>query len=285
MAKEIVVISGKGGTGKTTLVGSFAHLASQKVMVDCDVDASDLHLLLNPRVREEHEFYGGSIASIDKEKCSECGFCESMCRFEGIKDFQVNSLNCEGCHFCYHLCPEGAIEMKEEMAAKWYLSETRHGPLIHGRMGIGAENSGKLVAALRRKSWELAREEGARYIISDGPPGIGCPVIASITGADLALIITEPSLSGLHDLERIADTSKHFRVPLLACINKYDLHEGKSQEVEDFCGKKDIKVAARIGFDPGVSASLVEGVPLTEYSQGRASREVKSLWQEILNNL
>ncbi len=283
--KEIVVISGKGGTGKTSIVGSFASLISKAVLADCDVDAADLHLLLEPIIKEEKPFYGGKVAFIDEIKCNECGLCEEMCRFEAIESFKVEPVFCEGCCFCYYLCPEEAVQMKDDFSGHWFLSETRYGPLVHARLGVAAENSGKLVAEVRQKAREVAREKEASYILTDGPPGTGCPVIASITGADLALVVTEPSISGLHDLERIADVTKHFNIPSLVCINKHDLHPGKSREIENYCEKENIKVAGRVRFDSRVIEALIEGKSLVEYSKGKAAQEVKGLWLEVLNNI
>lgn len=280
--KEVVVISGKGGTGKTTIVGSLASLAEEKVLTDCDVDAADLHLLLQPEVKEENEFYGGEKASIDKKMCSECGLCEEMCRFGAIDNFQVDSIFCEGCRLCFNLCPEEAVSMEAEFSGHWYVSQTRYGPLVHAKLGIAAENSGKLVSRVRSKAHEIARETRARYIITDGPPGIGCPVIASMTGADLVLIVTEPTLSGFHDLERVVDAARHFNVCPLVCINKYDLHPGRSQEIEDYCKDKRIKLGGKVSFDRDVIGSIVHGLPLVEYSDGKASGEIKKIWQEIL---
>ncbi len=280
--KEVVVISGKGGTGKTTIVGSIASLAANKLLTDCDVDAADLHLLLDPELKEKNEFYGGKKAYIDRSKCNECGLCEEMCRFGAIKEFEVQEVFCEGCHFCYHLCPEDAVTMEDQLSGHWFISDTRYGTLIHAELGIAAENSGKLVALIRRKAWEIAREREAEYIITDGPPGIGCPVIASLTGADAALIVTEPTISGFHDLERVIKTANHFNVLPLVCINRHDLHLGKTREIEDYCSRNGIRVGGKISFDREVVASIVEGLPLVEYSKGKASQEIKELWQEVL---
>ena len=184
--KEVIVLSGKGGTGKTSIVGSFAALAKDKVLVDCDVDAADLHLLLQPAVRDKHEFWSGQSAVIDEEKCTRCGLCQDMCRFKAINDFEVDAISCEGCGLCCHMCPAGAIEMKENMAGHWSISNTTYGPLVHARLGIAQENSGKLVATVRQQARRIAENHGLQFIISDGPPGIGCPVISSLSGASLA---------------------------------------------------------------------------------------------------
>ena len=220
--KEVVVLSGKGGTGKTSIVGSFAALAKSKVLVDCDVDAADLHLLLQPARRERHEFWSGQTAFIAEDRCTQCGLCQELCRFKAIKDFRVDPISCEGCGFCSRICPTEAITMKENLAGHWFISDTRYGPLVHAQLGVAQENSGKLVATVRQQERQMAEKEVADYIISDGPPGIGCPVISSLTGANLALLVTEPTLSGIHDLERVLGVCRHFGVPALVCINKYD---------------------------------------------------------------
>jgi len=212
--KEVVILSGKGGTGKTSIVGSFAAIAKNKVMADCDVDAADLHLLLAPSVKEEKEFRSGQVAVIDEEKCTQCGLCQDVCRFDAITDFEVDPISCEGCGFCSHICPVEAISMKESLSGFWFTSNTKYGPLVHARLGIAQENSGKLVALVRQRAKEIAESDGLDYIISDGPPGIGCPVISSLSGANLALLVTEPTLSGIHDLERVLGVCHHFGIRL-----------------------------------------------------------------------
>ncbi|RLC70427.1 MAG: (4Fe-4S)-binding protein [Chloroflexi bacterium] len=279
--KELVVLSGKGGTGKTSLVGSFAVLAQNKVLADADVDAPDLYLLLQPQVREQAEFWGGQLAFIDEEKCTGCGLCEELCRFKAIKDFKVDELSCEGCGFCSHICPAEAIHMKERMAGHWYISETKYGPLVHARLGAAQENSGKLVALVRNKAKALAEENHLEYIITDGPPGIGCPVISSVAGANLALLVTEPTLSGMHDLSRALGLCQHFNVPALVCINKYDLNEENASRIEAYCSDMGLKLVGRIPFDNVVTKALACGVPVVEYTDGRVSREIESLWREI----
>ncbi|GAI55778.1 unnamed protein product, partial [marine sediment metagenome] len=191
--KEVVVLSGKGGTGKTSIVGSFAALAESKVLADCDVDAADLHLLLNPSIKEENEFWSGEVAVIDDEKCTQCGLCQDVCRFDAINDFKVDPISCEGCGFCYHICPDEAITMRENLSGQWFISDTKYGPLVHARLGIAQENSGKLVAVVRQRAKQIADKHDFDYIISDGPPGIGCPVISSLSGANVALLVTEPT--------------------------------------------------------------------------------------------
>lgn len=279
--KEVVVLSGKGGTGKTSIVGSFAALARSKVLVDCDVDAADLHLLLQPTTRENHEFWSGRVAFIDKGKCTQCGLCQELCRFNAITDFRVDRVSCEGCGFCSQICPAQAITMKEIMAGHWFISDTRYGPLVHARLGTAQENSGKLVALVRQKARELSEKTGIDYIISDGPPGIGCPVISSLSGASVALLVTEPTLSGIHDLERVLGVCRHFSVPALVCINKYDINEENSRQIEGFCQEQGIKVAGRIPFDNAVTEAMVRGLSVVEYTRNGVSRQIEALWELI----
>ena len=285
--KEVVVLSGKGGTGKTSIVGSFAALVKDAVLVDCDVDAADLHLILQPVVRQKQEFWSGQTATIDDSRCTQCGLCQELCRFKAIKDFKVDRTACEGCGFCSHICPSGAITMKENMAGHWFISDTTYGPLIHARLGIAQENSGKLVATVRKQAREIAEKQKMDYIISDGPPGIGCPVISSLSGASLALLVTEPTLSGIHDLERVLDVCHYFSVPALVCINKYDINEVNSRQIETYCHTEGADVVAKIPFDNVFTEAMVHGMPVVKYSDGVVSQQIKRLWQnvaEILTN-
>jgi MinD superfamily P-loop ATPase len=279
--KEIVVLSGKGGTGKTSIVASFASLAQSKVLADCDIDAADLHLLLKPKLKEEKEFWSGRVACIDEEKCTECGLCQELCRFGAIKDFKVDPISCEGCGFCYHVCPVDAVTMKDSMSGHSFISETEYGYLCHARLGIAQENSGKLVALVRQNAKLIAERENLDYIITDGPPGIGCPVISSLSGASLALLVTEPTLSGIHDLERVIGVCRHFGVPVLVCVNKYDLNEENTYRIESYCGSEGIEVAARISFDNVITEAIVQGLPVVEYSDSKVTQQIKELWQAI----
>jgi len=283
--QEVVILSGKGGTGKTSIVGSFAALAKKKVLADCDVDAADLYLLLSPSVKQENEFRSGQVAFIDADRCTECGLCQELCRFDAIHDYNVDPVSCEGCGFCSHICPVEAITMNECKAGDWFVSDTKHGPLVHARLGIAQENSGKLVALVRQKAKELAEKNRLDYVISDGPPGIGCPVISSLSGASLALLVTEPTLSGIHDLERVLGVCRHFSVPALVCINKYDINEDNTRQIEDFCSNQGIEVAARIPFDNVVTEALVRGMPVVEHSDGLVSQEIKKLWNGVCGML
>jgi len=282
--KEVVVLSGKGGTGKTSLVGCFAALASSKVLADCDVDAADLHLLLRPSVKQESEFWSGQTASIDRERCTECGLCEKVCRFDAIKEFRVDPLSCEGCRFCFEVCPEHCIAMEDRMAGHWFVSETRYGPLVHARLGIAQENSGKLVTVVRNYARVIAKREKLAHVIIDGPPGIGCPVISSLSGVNLALLVTEPTLSGLHDLERVIGLCAHFGVPAPVCINKYDVNEENTQRIEDYCLSQGLPIPAKIPFDNVVTEAIVKGIPVVEYSRGKVTEQVEGLWGRISAN-
>jgi len=279
--KEIVVLSGKGGTGKTSIVASFASLAQCKVLADCDVDAADLHLLLKPRVKEEKEFCSGQVAFIDEDKCTECGLCQELCHFGAIKDFKIDPLSCEGCGFCYQVCPVDAITMKHSMSGHSFISETKYGYLCHARLGIAQENSGKLVALVRQNAKFIAVRDNLDYIITDGPPGIGCPVISSLSGASLALLVTEPTLSGIHDLERVIGVCRHFGVTVLVCVNKYDLNEENTYRIENYCANEGIEVAARISFDNVITEAIVQGLPVVEYSNNKVTQQIKELWQFI----
>jgi len=280
--KQIVVISGKGGTGKTVVTGSFAFLAQNKIMVDCDVDAADLHLLLHPAVKERHEFRSGQTAVIDKKQCKECGKCISVCRYEAIKkDFSVEQFSCEGCGLCARVCPHGAIRMNENVAGEWFVSDTRYGPFVHAKLGIAEENSGKLVAKIRQIAKEIAEKQAFDYVIIDGPPGIGCPVIASLSGVDCALIVTEPTLSGLHDAQRVMEVARHFNIPVKLIVNKYDLNPAMTEKIEDFCYKQTIPVVGKIPFDKGVVEALVEGRTIVERAASLAADQIRKIWEGL----
>ena len=283
--KELVVLSGKGGTGKTSIVGSFAALAKNKVLADCDVDAADLHLLIQPVTKEKHEFWSGQVAFIDKQKCNQCGLCQELCRFNAIKGYRVNPTSCEGCGLCSRICPTEAITMKETMAGHWLISDSRYGTLVYARLGIAQENSGKLVALVRQQARQKAEEEGVDYIISDGPPGIGCPVISSLSGADLALLVTEPTLSGMHDLERVLGVCYHFGIKALVCINKYDINEDNTRQIETYCSNQGVEVASKVPFDDIVTKAMVKGLPVVEYGDSEVSHEIELLWHSVAGQL
>lgn len=280
--KEIVIISGKGGTGKTSIAASFAAIEGDKVLADCDVDASDLHLVMSPRIAEKGEFWSGKKARIEEEKCNKCGLCQELCRFGAIKDFKVNLLSCEGCSFCFHACPAGAIVMEDVLSGHWFVSETRYGPLVYARLIPGEENSGKLVALVRQKAKALAEEKALKYIITDGPPGIGCPVISSLSGAAMALLVAEPTVSGVYDLERVAGVCKHFRVPAAVCINKYDLNEEIGREIERYCSQRGIELIGKLPFDEVFIEAISRGVPVVEVDRGNIKDEIERMWDTIV---
>jgi MinD superfamily P-loop ATPase len=280
--KQIVIISGKGGTGKTIVTGSLAALAKNKVMVDCDVDAADLHLLLHPMVKERHEFRSGQTAAIDQSLCKKCGKCIEVCRFKAVKtDYTIEPFSCEGCALCSHICPHGAIHMEENLAGEWFVSDTQYGLFIHAKLGIAEENSGKLVAKIRQIAKELAEKQNFDYVIIDGPPGIGCPVIASLSGVDCALIVTEPTLSGLHDAKRVMAVAKHFNIPVKLVVNKYDLNLAMTQSIEEFCRKQNVPVIGKIVFDKTVVKALVAGKTIVEYAECAAKDEVRKIWENL----
>lgn len=286
--KEIVVISGKGGTGKTTLVSCFATMGGNKVLADCDVDAANLHLLLHPEVREANEFWCGQQPDIDHEKCMACGLCESLCRYGAITilpEPALDSVSCEGCGLCARACPAEAITMRDVLAGHWYISQTAYGPMVHAKLGTAQENSGKLVAQIRQRAKAIAAEDELDLILTDGPPGIGCPVISSLSGADLAVIVTEPSLSGLHDLERIETLCQHFKVPALVCINKFDLNQENADKIERLSNEKGFGIGGRIAYDPVMTEALVQGKPLTEYRKNHTVNSIKNLWSAVEERL
>ena len=280
--KELTIISGKGGTGKTSVVAAFAALAQNKVLADADVDAADLHLILTPEIKHEEDFKGGRTARIDLEACIECGDCLERCQFNAISpDFVVNKIDCEGCGVCVHFCPVEAIDFPQNICGKWYISETQFGPMVHARLHIAEENSGLLVSLVRNQAKVLAEEQGLDTIIVDGPPGIGCPVIASITGNSLVLIVTEPTLSGLHDLERVGGLAAHFKIPTLVCINKFDLNEEMSDRVAGYCARNGIDLVGRIPYDTAVTHAMVAGKSIIEFSDGKVSDAIKETWDRV----
>jgi MinD superfamily P-loop ATPase len=293
--KQLVVLSGKGGTGKTTVAAALAHLASQEasvVLVDADVDASNLELLLAPEERERHAFFSSKVAAIDPELCVACGRCEEVCRFDAVipsaeegEPFSIDPVACEGCAVCSLQCPSEAIHMEEPQDGLWFLSDTPFGPLVHAHLFAGQENSGKLVAEVRQRAAAIARQDGQVYAIIDGPPGIGCPVIAATTGTDLALIVIEPTVSGIHDLERILGVTEHFGVPAVVCINKYDINLGKSREIGEYCAAQGMDVVGRVPFDTVVTEAMVQGRPVTVHDDGSVSRELQRVWTLVRERL
>jgi MinD superfamily P-loop ATPase len=291
--REIVIISGKGGTGKTSIAASFAALAGRKaVMADCDVDAADLHLILNPEIISRTEFLAGHKAVIRSEACTGCGKCEHVCRFGAVGDgtagdayhggkYVIDPIACEGCGVCVRFCPAGAIDFPEECCGEWFTAATRFGSMVHAKLGIAAENSGKLVTLVRNEAKRIAVEHCADYVLIDGSPGIGCPVIASLTGADLALIVTEPTVSGDHDLRRIAGLTKQLRVPALVCVNKWDINTGAAEKIRAFAAENGIGFAGSVRYDRAVTEAQRCGKAVVEYTGQGCAADIKKLWREV----
>jgi len=290
--KEVVVISGKGGTGKTSIVASFAALAKKAVFADCDVDAADLHLVIEPSIRQTTDFVGGKRAEIDQKKCNRCGKCFNVCRFDAVKRsldvdeivslaYSIDPISCEGCGVCLEFCPENAIKFKDCVNGQWFISDTRFGTMVHAKLGIAEENSGKLVSLIRKEAKRIAEEEKKDLIIIDGSPGIGCPVIASITGADLVLIITEPTLSGKHDLERVAELAAGFNIPTLVAINKFDLNPDMAYKIEEDAYKRNMKVIGKIRYDKAFTKAQIMKCSVVEYTGGAVTEDIKALWRNV----
>ncbi len=329
--KEVVVISGKGGTGKTSIAASLAVLSGQCVVADCDVDAADLHLVLSPQIAEHHDFYSGHEAVIRQDDCTACGLCRTHCRsgaivpwspveeFEGfhrgvrydcrncdycerscparIDDliqtmggpspasqrvgFRIDPILCEGCGVCIQVCPGRAIDFPERLCGEWFISETRCGPMVHARLGVGAENSGKLVSIVRQHARRVADRQGIGLVIVDGAPGVGCPVIASITGASLALVVTEPTLSGEHDLKRVVELARHFNTQLCICINKWDVNPEMTARIEAFCREAVIPLAGRVRYDSGVTQAQLRSRTVVEIARDGVANDVQNVWSAV----
>lgn len=283
---EILIISGKGGTGKTSLTAALAHLADNAIICDLDVDAPDLHLLLQPDTQQTHEFYSGYQAVIQPDRCDGCDTCRQMCRYDAVQPGApapvIDPLKCEGCKVCVEFCPADAIAFTSKHCGSWFDSDTRFGPMVHAQLFPGEENSGRLVAVLRQRAKEMAKAQAQPLILSDGPPGIGCPVISSLSGVNLAVIVTEPTPSGLHDLERIVSLCDHFKIPVAVIINKYDLNEKITREIEAFCRERDDRVVAKLPHDPVFVHAMLEGRAVTEYANGQISQRISRAWDHIL---
>jgi len=285
--KEIVIISGKGGTGKTSVLAAFASLAENKVLCDADVDAADLHLIMNPVVTRSADFQSGNTAVINKDRCSACDQCREKCRFNAISaDYEVNPIDCEGCGVCVYFCPEKAIAFPESTCGQWFISNTRFGPMVHARLGIGKENSGKLVTLVRREARVIADAKKLDLILTDGPPGVGCPVIASIGGASAVLIVTEPTVSGKHDMERVAQLADHFKIPAMICVNKFDLNLNLTREIENYARIKGLSCIGRIPFDRDFTDAMIQAQTILEYNRSsKVGRAVEKIWQRLAENL
>jgi MinD superfamily P-loop ATPase len=292
----LVILSGKGGTGKTSLAAAFAHLAHEgpsalkAVLADADVDAANLELVLRPTRIEMHDFTGGSVAVIDPQRCQLCGTCEQVCRFDAVlpgnEIFTIDPIACDGCAACVYQCPEEAIHMEPQAAGRWYRSESRYGQLFHADLFPAQENSGKLVTLVKQNARLLALDNRSQVVIVDGPPGIGCPVIAAAAGADLALVVTEPSVAGIHDLARALETTAHFRIPALVLINKADIYPEGSAQIEAMCAEMGVEVIGSIPFDPAVTTAMINGEPVTAYRpQTPASQAMRTAWQTVAARL
>jgi MinD superfamily P-loop ATPase len=290
--KQLVILSGKGGTGKTSVAAAFAHLASQNgladqiILADADVDAANLELVLQPHLLEQEDFRGGQGAVIDESTCASCGDCEVVCRFDAIHYadgfYQIDPVACDGCAACVYQCPNGSISMQEQVAGRFYVSDTRYGPLYHASLYPGRENSGKLVTLVKQRARLRAMDENRQLLIVDGPPGIGCPVISAASGADLALIVAEPSAAGIHDMKRILQTTEHFHLPSLVCINKADIYLLGAKQIEAYCWDNDFEIAGRIPFDETVTEAMVHGKPVTAYQpEAPASQALKEIWLRL----
>jgi len=327
--KELVIISGKGGTGKTSLTASFAVLADRPVVADCDVDAADLHLVLSPVISERHEFQSGRQAVIRNADCIDCGSCLELCRFGAVmrlteeeamrtctpeetdcRDcdhcerscplrirviirelqqaagmgrsaaYSIDPQACEGCGVCVRFCPAGAIDFNERICGEWMISDTRIGRMVHARLGVAAENSGKLVSLVRREARRIAEAEGRRLILVDGPPGIGCPVIASVTGASLVLVVTEPTVSGKHDLERVLSLARHFDIPAAVCVNKWDINPEMTEQIEGEARRAGARIAGRIRYDRGVTLAQLQARTVVE-TDAACAEDIRNVWKQL----
>jgi len=287
---EIVILSGKGGTGKTSITAAFASVARNAVFTDCDVDAADLHLVLAPDIYNSENFSSGSKAIIDISKCTLCGLCKELCRFDAISikgdEISIDEYACEGCGLCSIACPTDAITIKEYENNNVYFATCRFGPMVYGKLGIAEENSGKLVSKIRQYARETARKNDSDLILTDGPPGIGCPVISSVSGSDLVIAITEPTLSGWHDLKRLIDLIGQFRTPVKVIINKYDLNEDMCSVIENELSEMEIEILGKMPYDESMINSLLEGKTVNEFEpQGVLAVKLNEIWNKVTNDI
>ena len=285
--KQIAVLSGKGGTGKTTIAASFAILTKNTIVADCDVDAPDLHMLLHPEIIKTQEFKGAKLAVIDEEKCTKCGLCSEKCRFNAItEDIKIDSISCEGCGVCTIVCPVNAVTLTEQISGNAYISKTKHGFMAHALLNPGGANSGKLVTLVRQNAKILAEKEDSDLIIIDGSPGIGCPVIASVTGVDAGLVVAEPTMSGIHDLKRALQLLTHFNVTPFVCVNMYDINRDNADKIASFCRENSIEAVGKIPFNPVVTEAMVNGKSIVEYApESDVAKEITKMWKKILSGL
>jgi len=284
--KELTVISGKGGTGKTSITAAFAALAKDAVFADCDVDAADLHLILKPSIKKTIKFQGLKIASIDKNICIDCKKCHDSCRFHAIdEDIQLINESCEGCGVCAYVCPVDAVTMVDRDSGYAYRSETRFGPMAHAVLHTAEEASGKLVTVVRNNASDLAKQHKKNLILIDGPPGIGCPLIASISGVNLVLIVTEPTLSAIHDLERILGVAQHFHIPAVVCINKATINPENTSKIEQYCKKNTIPIIGTLPYDTTITQAMIHEQSIIEFSDGMLSQNVREMWDKTLEVL
>lgn len=284
--RQITIVSGKGGTGKTSITAAFASIAQNKILVDCDVDAADLFLITQPTILKSHVYSGGKVAVIDEEICTNCGICMDLCRFDAISlvndQTTISEYSCEGCRLCEVACPVEAIKMIENLESRWFESETRVGPMVHAKLGIGEDNSGKLVTQIRDIATKTAKEQAIETVLIDGPPGIGCPVISTLTGVDVALMVTEPTLSGMHDLHRLIKLAKSFKLKSYVMINKFDLNSDISDEIDALCEKEDIEVLAKVPFNRDFVDAMVNQQSVIEYApQSNLSQTLKEVWHRL----
>jgi len=286
--KQITIISGKGGTGKTTLASSFIKLAHDHIAVDCDVDAANLHIMLSPDIQNTEDFVGGEVASVS-DGCIQCGRCEELCRFSAISDsgtdIKIDALRCEGCGVCVEVCPVNAISLKPEKQGEYFLSDTRFCPMIHAKLDPGAENSGLLVTRIRNLAEDIAAKQNKKAIIIDGAPGIGCPVISSLNGVDYALIVTEPTLSGISDFKKVYEVTKFFNIKAFACINKADINDDNTKTIIDICSKNGMELLGEIPYDEKVPKCLSERRFIIDDPESRAGRKIKDIWNVLKDKL